>query len=64
MKQYFSHREVLELYFDIYGEEIKKRIANLEDKDNIADSNKRYISKNGDLNIELVKRNIKELYYN
>ena len=30
----------------------------------IADSNKRYISKNGDLNIELVKRNIKELYYN
>ena len=35
MKQYFSHKDILELYFEAYGERINLRIQNPESKDYI-----------------------------
>ena len=64
MKQYFSHEEIITLYFEVYGKEIQKRIINSEKNDSITDSNERYIDKNGDLSIDYIKKNLKKLYYN
>lgn len=64
MKQYFSHEEILNLYFDIYGEEIERRIANVDSKENITEGNERYIAKKGELSIDSLRKNIKKLYYN
>lgn len=64
IKIYFKHKEIIELYFEIYGDEIKERIDNKENKDNITKSNEKYRDKNGDLNYEVIKKNINYLSYN
>jgi len=50
MKRYFAHQDILNLYFEMFGETIKKRINNLEADENIAVSNEKYKEKYGDLN--------------
>lgn len=64
MKPYFAHKDVLKLYFEIYGAQITKRIANVDQKSNIADSNARYIEKYGKLDYDTVREHIKALSYN
>lgn len=64
MKRYFAHQDILNLYFEMFGETIKKRINNLEADENIAVSNEKYKEKYGDLNYETIKKNIKTLSYN
>lgn len=64
IKIYFSHTEILELYFEIYGEDIKKRIKNIENNSNIENSNIKYKDKYGDLSYELLKKNITQIKYN
>lgn len=64
MKIYFSHKEILDCYFLIYEEKIKKRIENAEGKDNIKSSNETYIKKYGELSFESIKRNIDKIDYN
>lgn len=64
MKRYFSHSDILELYFEKYGDKINERILNAENNENIQESNAKYIEKNGELNYEIVKENIHEIYYN
>lgn len=64
MKPYFAHQDVLKLYFDIYGEQIVERIANIDQKDNISESNNRYIEKFGKLDYDTIRKNIKTLSYN
>lgn len=61
---YFSHVEIINLYFEIYGEEIKKRIVNVEGDINIKKSNERYIEKFGDLSYEVIQQNLKSVSYN
>lgn len=61
---YFSHAQVIDLYFEIYGEEIRKRIANVEGDSNITKSNEKYITKFGTLTYESVQQNLKSLFYN
>ncbi|MFC6652732.1 UvrD-helicase domain-containing protein [Paenibacillus rhizoplanae] len=61
---YFSHPEVLELYFEVYGDDIKRRIANLEGNLSVETSNQKYIDKFGTLNYENIQQNLKSLYYN
>lgn len=64
LKPYFAHQDILELYFEIYGVQISERIDNKDQKDNIAESNARYIEKYGKLDYDTVRKNIKALSYN
>ena len=43
---YFSHRQIIDLYFEIYGDEILKRISNVDQDDNYTKSNVKYLEKN------------------
>jgi DNA helicase-2/ATP-dependent DNA helicase PcrA len=61
---YFSREEVIELYFEIYGDEIRKRISNEKGDSNIARGNEKYITKFGELTFDNVQRNIESIYYN
>ena len=63
MKRYFSHKEVLNLYFEEYGNAINARIDNVEQDENVASSNERYKEKNGKLDYETVKKNIIKISY-
>lgn len=64
MGNYFGHKAMLDLYFEIYNEVIVKRINNPEDDDRINESNNRYKEKYGALDIDTIKANVKRLYYN
>lgn len=64
MKQYFGSQEIIDLYFDTYQDSIQQRIDNREAKENQTESNKKYIEKYGDLSIDVLRRNITNIYYN
>ena len=59
---YFSHRQIIDLYFEIYGDEIRQRIANVDQT--YTEHNERYIEKYDTLTYETVSENLKSLYYN
>jgi DNA helicase-2/ATP-dependent DNA helicase PcrA len=61
---YFSHKQIIELYFETYGEAIKDRIANAASDANITRSNDKYIEKYRSLTYEIVRQNIKSISYN
>lgn len=60
----FKLPPVVETYWEVYKDDIKKRIENPEGKDNIAASNEKYNQKFGKLDLDTVKANIKEISYN
>lgn len=64
MGPFFKNDNVIDLYFEIYGDAIKDRIKNTEQKGLISESNKRFEEKHGQLDFKTVKQNVKELYYN
>lgn len=64
IKPYFKHPKILDLYFQTYAEAIEDRINNTSNKEHIDESNSKYIEKYGSLNLDIIKLNIKELYYN
>ena len=64
LKPYFAHQDILELYFEIYGAQISERIDNKSQKENIAESNARYIERYGKLDYDMVRNSIKVLSYN
>ena len=45
---FYSHKEVLDLYWEIYAEKIKNRIKNVTNDENIKKSNQYYIEKYGE----------------
>lgn len=61
---YFSHKQIIELYFETYGKAIQDRIANTASDEHITKSNEKYIEKYGALTYEAVKQNIKAISYN
>jgi DNA helicase-2/ATP-dependent DNA helicase PcrA len=61
---FFAHKDIIDLYWEIYREEISKRIENQEQKENIAEGNARYIEKYGSLDVDTVYRNIDKISYN
>ncbi|QRN85611.1 ATP-dependent helicase [Clostridia bacterium] len=61
---YFSHQDILKLYFKFYSNKIKKRIENIENEDHINNSNQKYIEKYGSLDYDTLKSNITSLSYN
>ena len=64
MQRYFTHSDILNLYFERYGEFIKQRIENATGDVHIADSNEKYKEKYGQLDYEAVQRNITAIFYN
>lgn len=63
VSSFFSHKEIIELYWEIYKNEIQERIENIEEKENIQEGNQRYIEKYGKLDVETVYSNIQEISY-
>lgn len=61
---FFSHKAVIDLYRKIYGEQIQERIENINNQENVRESNQRYIEKYGKLDIETVFSNIQKISYN
>lgn len=68
IKIYFSHQEVIRLYFEIYGDRIKSDIDNKEQDSNIKSKNDKYKDKynidDKDFCLEIIKKNINKIYYN
>jgi DNA helicase II len=64
MKRYFAHTDILNLYFEVYGERIQQRIANSEKDGHIETSNNKYKEKYGAIDFETVKKNIVAISYN
>lgn len=59
---FYSHTEALDLYWEIYGSKINERI-NDTDNEYIAESNRNYIEKYGQLNEDIVRKNLVALSY-
>lgn len=61
---FFSHESILELYWEVYKNQIVERIENVSQNGNWAESNMRYIEKYGGLTSEIVRSNITMISYN
>ena len=61
---FFSHESILELYWEVYKNQIVERIDNVSQNDNWAESNMRYIEKYDGLTPEIVRSNITMISYN
>ena len=64
VSSFFSHEDIIKLYFDIYKEQISARIENKDNNENIKNSNQKYIEKYGNLNFEIICKNISKISYN
>ena len=64
VSSFFSHEDIIKLYFNIYKEQISARIENKDNNENIKNSNQKYIEKYGDLNFEIICKNISKISYN
>ena len=56
----FKKQEIIDLYFEIYTYAINKRIADPEKQE----SNNKYKEKFGDIDIDIIKQNVKAVSYN
>ncbi|MCS6103538.1 ATP-dependent helicase [Clostridium botulinum] len=56
----FSKKEIIDLYFKTYKEDILKRISDSKKQE----SNNKFKEKYGDLNIETIRQNISTIFYN
>lgn len=63
MGSFFGHKEIIDLYWELYEEKIAQRIANVENKKHVSISNERYIEKYGVLDMETVHSNLKKISY-
>lgn len=61
---FFSHESILELYWEVYKNQIVERIENVSQNGNWTESNMRYIEKYGGLTPEIVRSNITMISYN
>lgn len=61
---FFTHKQIIDLYWEIYGEQIRERISNASCDENIATSNQKYIDKYGELTEESIKQNLSKINYN
>lgn len=61
---FFSHKDIIDLYWNTYKDKIIERIDNIEKKDNVRESNERYIEKYGALDLATIYNNIQEITYN
>ncbi len=64
ISSFFSHKDIIDLYWEIYKDSIKERIENIEDKENVRESNQRFIEQYGMLDEATVRNNIQRISYN
>lgn len=64
ISSFFSHKAVIDLYWEVYKKQIQERIENIDGKENVKESNQKYIEKYGKLDIETVFNNIDNISYN
>lgn len=64
LKIYFRNKKIIDLYFEIYNDQINQSILNEGKKENISRRNQRYIDSYGGLSLDLVKTNLNQIYYN
>ena len=60
---FYSHKEALDLYWEIYEKKINERIKNITDDENIKKSNQYYFEKYGELSEKTVRENLLALSY-
>lgn len=61
---FFSHTEIIDLYWEIYKDQISERIQNVEQKNNWIESNEKYKEKYGRIDLDTVRANIAAISYN
>ena len=64
IRSFFSHSAIIELYWEVYERQIVERIQNINQNSNWTRTNEKYIEKYGRLDIDTVRTNIKEIFYN
>ena len=64
MKPYFSNPKVVQLYFDVYGKQIKGKIQEDVEKGERSRRYTYYTKKYGTLDYDNVKKNVSRVYYN
>ncbi len=57
---FFTKKEIIDLYFDLYKTSIDKRRNDIEKNE----SNQKYIDKFGNLEFNTIRKNVTKLYYN
>ncbi len=60
---FFEHREIIDLYWELYKEKIAQRVNNIENKETVEESNARYVEKYGALDLETLYSNLKKISY-
>lgn len=60
---FFEHRDIIDLYWELYKEKISQRIDNIDNQETVAEGNARYIEKYGALDLETVYSNLKKISY-
>lgn len=61
---FFTHKQIIDLFLEIYGKQIRDRISNISSDKNIAASNRKYIDKYHELTEESIKKNLSIISYN
>lgn len=61
---FFSHESILNLYWEVYENQIVEHIENVSQNSNWSERNERYIEKYGGLSAEIVRSNITKISYN
>lgn len=64
ISSFFSHRVIIDLYWELYKDKIQERIENIENKETVSESNQRFIEKYGKLDADTVYNSIQEISYN
>lgn len=61
---FFSHESILNLYWEVYENQIVEHIENVSQNSNWLESNERYIKKYGGLTSAIVRSNLTKISYN
>ena len=64
MNPYFANSKVVQWYFEVYGDEIKRKIEEDLKKGDESKRGTYYKEKYGELNYDIVKSNVSRVYYN
>lgn len=64
ISSFFSHNSIIDLYWEVYKDNIKERIENVENREVWTETNERYKEKYGALDMDTVHSNIDSISYN
>ena len=64
MKPYFTNQKIVNLFLDLYQDKIKQKIEKDKEKGEQNESGKYYREKYGELEYDIITKNITKIYYN